>query len=250
MGGNYVKQNVVRGFMIAALLLGIAFFVTNHLDFIIAAFESTKFNVPNVCYAILRMFPCIILPTIFIAPSLFPYSRIKFTKVCYWLLSILNLLTTTWLVYFFCSGYGFESLFSRLAVTFFQQNITNAFVSAQVFWDTYEMISVLFTVILSILYALQAITFDDNKKIVRTLAIVVIVYRILTPILYNLIVNHSLCSSFWIINNFVEFLSCLAFTVAIIVASTDDETWTSCIWDEGSAIGKELDIQNHIGGNL
>lgn len=246
MNQSYVKQNVVSGFMIASLLLGIVFFVTNHLDFIIAAFENTKFNVPNVCYAILRMFSCIILPTIFIAPSLFPYSKIKITKICYWLLSILYLLTTTWLVYFFRSGYVFENLFSSIAVTFFQQNITNAFVSAQVFWDTYEMIAVLFTVILSVLYALQAITFDDNRKIVRVLAIIVVAYRILTPILYALIVNHSFCSSFWITNNFVEFLSCLAFVVAIVVASTDDETWANSIWDEGSAIGKELSKQKSL----
>ena len=245
MNEGYVKQNVVRGFMIASLLLGIVFFVTNHLDFIIAAFENSKYNVPNVCYAILRLFSCIILPTIFIAPSLFPYSKIKITKICFWLISILYLLTTTWLFYFFHSGYVFENLFSSIAVTFFQQNITNAFVSAQVFWDTYEMIAVLFTIILSVLYALHAITFDDNRKIARILSIVIILFRIVTPILYNLIVNHSFCSAFWITNNFVEFLSCIAFTVAIVVASTDDDTWATSIWDEDSAIGKDLNNKSH-----
>jgi len=232
MKRDYPKQFYVTGLMISSLIIGIVFFITNHLDFIIAAFEHTKFNVPNISYAIMRIFTCIILPTIFIAPSLFPYSRIKFAKACYWILAILHLLTLTWLIYFFASGYVFENLFSSVAVTFFQQNITNAFVSAQVFWDTYELISVLFTLILSGLYIALAITFDDNRKIVRWLCIVILAFRVLTPIIYNLIVNQIFFSSFWFTNNFVELLASLAFVAAICIASSDDETWSEAIWDE------------------
>lgn len=241
MRHGYTKQFFINSLMIVSLVMGIIFFITNHLDFIIAAFENTKFNVPNVCYAVLRLFSCIILPTIFIAPSLFPYSRIKITKACYWILAILYLLTTTWLVYFFMSGYVFENLFSSIAVTFFQQNITNAFVSAQVFWDTYELISVLFTVILSGLYVAMAITFDDNRVIVRNLSIITLAFRILVPIIYNLIVNKSFCSSFWFTNNFVEFLSSVAFVAGIVVASTDDMTWASAIWDEEHSVTSDYD---------
>lgn len=233
MKRGYPKQFYITGLMIAALLAGIVFFITNHIDFIIAAFENTKFNVPNVSYAFIRLFTCIILPTIFIAPSLFPYSRVRITKVCFWILGILQFLTLSWLVYFFASGYVFENLFSSIAVTFFQQDISNAFVSAQVFWDTYELISVLFTLILSAFYIALGITFDDNRKIVRWLCVAVLLFRILTPIIYNLIVNQTFFSSFWFTNNFVEFLSMAAFTAAICVASTDDSTWISVVWDEG-----------------
>lgn len=232
MKRDYPKQFYVSGLMMISLITGIIFFVSNHLDFIIAAFENTKFNVPNVAYAIIRIFNCLILPTIFIAPSIFPYSRIRITKICYWILAILHLLTITWLIYFFASGYVFENLFSSVAVTFFQQNISNAFVSAQVFWDTYDLISVLFTIILSGIYMAMAITFDDNRKIVRWLYISFVAFKVLVPILYNLIAYQKFLSSFWITNNFIEFLSMAAFAAALWVASSDDETWSTCIWDE------------------
>lgn len=232
MRGNYPKKFYVTGFMIASLLAGAIFFVSNHLDFIIAAFEHTKFNLPNICYAIIRLFTSILIPTTFVAPSLFQYSRIRITKISFWILGILHLLTTTWIFYFFAAGYTFSDLFSSETITFFQMDISNAFVSAQVFWDSYELISVLLTLILSGLYFTLGVMFDDNRIIVRWLCVGLVLYKILTPILYNLIVLQVFPSSFWLTNNFVEFVSMIAFTIGIFIASIDDETWTASIWDE------------------
>ncbi|MBE7015347.1 MAG: hypothetical protein E7417_00770 [Ruminococcaceae bacterium] len=232
MRHQYPKQFYVTGLMILSVVLGAGFFIDNHLDFIIAAFETAKFNVPNVSYAFIRTITCLLLPTIFIAPSLFPYSRIRISKWCFISLGILHLLTTTWIIYFFASGYTITNLFSSIEITFFQQDITNAFVSAQVFWDTYDLISVVFTVILSIMYILLGIFFDDNRKIVRWLVLSILAFRVLTPIVYSLIVNQTLCSSFWFTNNLIELLSYTAFIVGICIASIDDETWIKAIWDE------------------
>lgn len=229
---NYPKKYYVSGFMLASLIAGAVFFVSNHLDFIIKAFENTKFNLPNICYAIIRIFTCILIPTTFLAPSLFRYSRIRITKIFFWILGILHFLTITWIFYFLSSGYTFGELFDGSTALLFQMDISNAFVSAQVFWDTYDIISVLFTVILSALYIAMGIMFDDNRVIVRWLYVGIVLYKILVPILYNLIANHVACSSFWITNNFTELLAMILFGVAIVIASMDDKTWTTCIWDE------------------
>lgn len=232
MRQTYQKKFFVTIFMIGSLLAGALFFLSNHVDFIIAAFENTKYNVPNVCYAIIRLFTSIILPTTFIAPSLFQYSRVRITKVVFWILGILHLLTLTWIVYFFAAGYNFTDFTSNTNITLFQVDISNAFVTAQVFWDTYSHIATLFTLILSGLYIALGIMFDDNRIIVRWLYIGLVLYKILTPILYNLIANQVFPSSFWISNNFAEFISMAAFAVAIYIASMDDETWMATIWDE------------------
>lgn len=229
---HYPKKFYVTGLMILSVALGAFFFIDNHLDFIIAAFETAKFNVPNMAYAIIRIFTCLLLPTIFIAPSLFPYSRVRISKWCFFVLGILHLLTITWIAYFFAAGYTITNLFSSIEITFFQQDITNAFVSSQVFWDTYELISVVFTVILSIMYIVLGIFFDDNRKIVRWIVLIILAFRLFTPIVYSLIVNQTLCSSFWFTNNFIELLSYTSFVVALCIASADDETWITSVWDE------------------
>ena len=126
----------------------------------------------------------------------------------------------------------FADFLSEETITFFQMDITNAFVTAQVFWDTYAHISIFLTLILSGLFIALGITFDDNRLIVRWLYIGMLLYKIATPIIYNLIVNQVFPSSFWISNNFAEFVSMAAFAVGIYIASMDDDTWSASIWDE------------------
>ena len=232
MKRDYPKQFYVKTFMLVSLLTGIVFFITNHMDFIIAAFEQTKFNLPNLCYAAIRLITCLILPATFVAPSIFLYSRVRIAKVCFYIQSVLHLLTLTWIIYFFASGYNLTDLFSNEAITFFQQNISNAFISAQIFWDTYDIIATLFTLILSGIYLALAITFDDNRVIVRRLCIALLLFKALVPLVYNLITKQIIYSSLWVTNNFIELLSVTAFVAGIFFASQDDLTWVTTIWDE------------------
>lgn len=232
MRRDYPKPFYVTTFMLVSLLTGIVFFITNHMDFVIAAFEQTKFNLPNICYGIIRLITCLIVPAIFVAPSIFLYSRVRIAKVCFWIQGILHLLTLTWIVYFYTAGYEFGDIFANDIITFFQQNITNAFVSSQIFWDTYDIISVPFTIILSGLYFALAINFDDTRIRVRWLSIALLAYKVLIPLIYNLITKQIAYSTLWVTNNFIELLSLTAFVAGIYYASQDDATWIATIWDE------------------
>lgn len=227
----YVKRGIFLALMIASLALGALFFVSNNLDFIVAASQQGKFHLPNISYVLARTISGILLPLIFIAPSMFEFGQIKLTKFLFITYGILQLLTLTW-IFYFLDSHNFADLLSYDKVVFFQRNGENAFVATYVFWDTYSWTGALFTLIYSALSIYTGICFDDNRKRVRICMILMLAVRLLLPLLHNLFLGLGAWSPFWLVNNYLDLLSVLAYTAAICFASTDDNSWISLVWNQ------------------
>ncbi len=226
----YVRRGSFCALMFAAVAFGVVFFVTNNLDFIVAATEQGKFHIPNIAYALSRMVSGIILPAVFVAPTMFEFWRIKLSKIFFIVYGVLQLLTLTWIFYFLSDGIG--SLFSNTDISVFQQHVSNAFVSVHVYWDTYAWQGSLFTLLYGLLCIYTGLCFDDNRKKVRLLVILVVLLRFLFPAISNLLTGSAVYSVFWLTNNYADLLSAIFYCAAIILASVNDATWIEFIWDE------------------
>lgn len=226
----YVRRGSFCALMFAAVAFGGVFFVTNNLDFIIAAMQQGKFHIPNLAYTLSRIVGGILLPAVFIVPTMFEFWRIKLSKLFFIVYGVLHLLTLTWIFYFM--AYGIGSLFSNTDIVVFQQHISNAFVSTHVYWDTYEWQGSLFTLLYGLLCIYTGICFDDNRKKVRLCVILVVLLRFLFPAINNLLTGGTIYSVFWLTNNYADLLSVLFYCGGIILASVNDPTWIELIWDE------------------
>ena len=224
-----MKRNLITTLMIVSLLFGILMLVTNHLDFIIAAVEYGKMNVPNIAYSLLRLISLIIIPGIFIVPSFFPYGRIRLGKVGFIAVGILYILTNAWIFYFLGNN-SFSELFGNAAITDFQSK--NAFVSSYIFWDRYSWISFLYTIALGAAYIYLGISLDDNRVKVRYIMLAIFAAKIILPVISNLFLGTHVLSMFWITNNYAEIVSGCAMTLAFAVASFDDNSWIDFVWDQ------------------
>lgn len=227
----YIKRGVFLALMIVSIFLGGLFFVSNNLDFIVAASQQDKFHLPNLAYAISRVVSGILLPLIFISPSMFEFGQIKLTKFLFIVYGILQLLTLTW-IFYFLGSHNFVDLFSLDKIVFFQRNGENAFVASYVFWDTYSWMGSLFTLVYSALCIYTGICFDDDRRKVRICMILLAVLRLLLPMINNIIVGNGLLSAFWLTNNYLDLISVIAYSAAICYASTNDETWISLVWNQ------------------
>jgi len=225
----YTKRYSFITLMTISLLSGILFFCTNHIDFISAAFQYHKLNIPNIAYILMRIINCIFIPAIFLVPSLFPFGRIKMTKICFIAYGICNLLTLSWLFYFFANR-SFSELASLSSVAQFlkEQNI----IYFETIWDTSGITASILAVIFGAFTIFLGRSFDDDKFFVKNLVMVYCVMRIFFPIFLNLFFQGRVVSSYWVTNNCLDILSTICFTAAIVVASGHDFTWIEFIWDQ------------------
>lgn len=231
MGDLYTKRAIFLALMIVSLLTGALFFVTNNIDFIIAAVDQDKFHIPNIAYAITRTISGVLLPAVFVAPTMFPYGRIKLTKILFIIYGIAQLFTITW-IFYFLSDNSFADLFNIGKIVLYQANGENAFVSSYVYWDTYSWIANIFTILYSSLCIWIGICFDDNRKKVRMAMIVMLALRWLFPLISSFIEGRVIWSTFWLVNNYLDLISCIAYVAAMCVAAMNDTVWINIVWEQ------------------
>ncbi len=229
--GRYAYRTAFTLLMLFSALAGLIFLVLNNLDFIIAALSNGKFHIPNMAYSISRILSGILLPFIFVAPSLFRFGRVKMTKILLTAYGILYALTLTWIFYFLAEN-PFADLFSIQKTVEFQSLPENSFVSSYVNWDTYTPIANVFTLIYSALCIYTGINFDDNRKRVRLCVMLIPILRIFLPIISGIFDSFRTVSAFWFTNNYADIISLVLFAAAIYVASADDARWISLVWDQ------------------
>ena len=226
----YSIYSTFTSFMVISLIIGLVFFATNSLDFVIASITYGKFSVANSAYLLSKTVGTILLPLIFILP-LFRVERIKVTKIMFIIYGALQLLSLSWIIEFIIAN-GFNGLFSNDAIVAFQEAEARPFVASLVYWDTYTWMGSLLTLIYSSLCIYAGICFDEDKKKVCYTVLLLTVLKPVLAIISNLILGNGFLSSFWFTNNYADVLSFIAFTVALFIASIYDETWISLIWNQ------------------
>lgn len=240
MTNTYTHRSLFTTIMTVSLISGILMLATNHLDFIISAVEYNKLNIANIAYFILRIISAVILPAIFIVPSLFPYGRMRAGKAAFIACGVLQLITLTWIFYFMAQN-SFAELFNNSKIAEFQSDTNNAFVSSYVFWDTYSWQGSLFSLMYGVFCIYTGLNLDDNRIRVRRYILILFAAKLLLPILSNLFSMQQPLSMFWITNNYADLISFAAFTIAILSVSYADSTWIEFIWDQPYAIRDEAD---------
>lgn len=230
----YTIHRIFIALMVVSLISGFVFLATNTLDFIIEALNQSKFTFSNAAYSFSKIVGGIMLPLIFIVPSQHELGRIKPARFILIVYGVLHIITLTWILAFFMEG--------ATDMVEFQSSTDNSYVASYVLWDTYSWAGSIYSFLYGILCIYTGISIDDNKKKVCTCVLLMLLFRILAPIITNLVTGNGILSAFWITNNYADILSLLAFTIAMYVASSYDITWVNLIWDEEIENGTDDDI--------
>lgn len=214
-----------------SLILGIVFFVTNNLDFIINAITYGKASFPNIAYWLSKIVGTILIPLVFLVPSLSRFERIKFAKYSFILYGVLQILTLSWIFWYFAQN-GLNGFFSNESVAAFQSSGEVSFVAPYIYWGTYSWTGNIMTLLYGVLCIYTGFIFDDNKQKVCICVTAVAVLRLVLPIICSLVCGNEVMSSLWLTNNYADIISFGTLAAAVIIASTFDESWISLIWDQ------------------
>lgn len=228
---TFTIHRVFRTLMVISLVLGLGFFVTNNLDFIINAITYGKATLPNVAYWLSKIVGTILIPLVFLLPSFERFERIRMVKYTFVSYGALQILTLSW-IFWYLGANGFSGILSNDAITAFQSAKENSFVATYVYWDTYSWLGNIVTLLYAALCIYTGLEFDNHKKKVCGLAVSIALSRILLPIVLNLISGNGFLSSFWITNNYSDAITLCLFAASMIVAQAQDETWIYHIWDQ------------------
>ena len=229
MGNYFVKRYLFKSLMIISLILSILFFYINHMNFIDVALKFGVMNIPNIAYSILRIAGGLFIPAVFLVPSAFEYGRIRLAKAGFITYGICHLITLSWIIYFFATQppadfFNYDKVYNFL--------YTGGFIYQFTMWDTWNNMSIVFTLIFGILAIYTGLNFDKDKDTVRLLTIILLALRIILPFLNDIILGGRLYTEYWIANNYLDLASQLCFTVAIFVASLENSTWIEFVWDQ------------------
>ncbi len=227
----FVIHRIFRTLMVISLVLGLSFFVTNNLDFIINAITYGKASLPNIAYWLSKIVGTILIPLVFLLPSFERFERIRMVKYTFVSYGVLKLLTLSW-IFWYIGANGFDGLFSNDAIIAFQSAKENSFVASYVYWDTYSWFGNIMTLLYAALCIYMGLEFDNHKNKVCSLAITVALIRVLLPLVSNLILGKELLSAFWFTNNYADVITICLFAASMVVAKTQDETWIYHIWDQ------------------
>lgn len=227
----FMIHRTFRILMGISLIFGIGFFVTNNLDFIINAITYGKATLPNIAYWLSKIVGPILIPLVFLLPSVALFDRIKMIKYTFITYGVLQIITFFW-IFWYLGANGFGGFFSNAAITAFQSAKENSFVASYVYWDTYSWLGNIFTLLYAALCIYTGLNFDDHKDKVCKLALYVASGRLLIPILLNIVSGNGFLSSFWITNNYADIITLCLFAAAMFIAKAQDETWIYLVWDQ------------------
>lgn len=229
MENSFAQRYTFKFLMVLSLISGFVFFYMNNIDFISAAMEYGKMNIPNIAYAFLRIFGGLFIPLVFIVPSMFEFGRIKLARIGFIAYGICHLLTVLWVVYFIFNQPASNFFVSEKVTEFLKEG---GFVYPVVFWDTYSFSATIFSIIYGVLAIYTGIYFDKDKSIVKSLVSALFALRILLPLFSNLFTQGCMFTTFWLSNNALEIASQLLFTLGILLAGINDYTWIEFVWDQ------------------
>lgn len=229
---SFAVHSIFRTLMAVSLILGLGFFVTNNLDFLINSITYEQATLPNLAYWLSKIVGPILIPLVFLLPSVALFERIRMVKYTFITYGILQIITVSWIFWYFGAN-GFDGFFSSDAISAFQSAKGNSFVASLVYWDTYSWLGSFATLLYASLCIYLGLCFDEHKDKVCNLALLVALFKILIPVLLNLISGNGFLSSFWITNNYADVITLCLFAVAMFMAKAQDETWIYLIWDQG-----------------
>lgn len=226
---SFAQRYFFKFLVFTSLIAGLIFFYTNHIDFISVAMKYNKMNIPNIAYALLRIFGGIFIPVIFIVPSLFEYGRVKLARICFIAYGVCHLLTLSWIVYFVL-GRSFIDIFSISKITEFMKD--GGFVYHITFWDTYGLSASFFSIIYGFAAIYAGLILDKDKNVAKAAICILFTLRIALPLLTNMVSHGMIFSLFWVTNNVWEIVSQLLFTAAILFAGSSNYAWIEFVWDQ------------------
>ena len=241
MEDNFIQRYMFKFLMFIALISGLIYFYVDHFDFIIKSFQEGALHISNIAYILLRFFGVILLPVVFIVPSFFEFGRIKLARIFFILYGILHLVTASWVIYFLATN-PYTDIFSAAKVLEFLKN--GNFLYPIIYWDNTSIVSVIFTFIYAFAAIYTGIHFDKDKSLVKALVGLIFTLRIVLPLLYNIFSQGQVFSEAWLSYNIYELVSQLAFTIAIMYASSSNLSWIELIWDQLPFVENE-DGQNN-----
>lgn len=215
-----------RGFvalMLFSLFIGLVFFFTNNLDFIIEALNQEKYTFSNTAYSLLKVIIGILLPWVFIIPT-HDMGRIKSARLLFIVYGAMYIITLSWIPVFF--RLGAEDMIA------FQSSMDNSYVASILLWDTYSWAGSIFSFIFGLLCIITGFSIDDHKNKVRWLVMALPISKLLLPIINNIATGNGILSVLWITNNYAEILALMAFAGAFNLAARFDDTWVRLIWNQ------------------
>ena len=229
MENSFSERFIFKLLMFISLAAGLIFFYAYHVDFILAAIEYGKLNIPNIAYFLMRMVGGVFLPIVFIVPSMFEFARIRLAKAGFITYGICHLITLTWIIYFLVANPALD-IFSKTAVTDFMTN--GGFVYEITYWDSYGLSSSFFAVIYGLFAIHTGMSIVGDRMVARRNVSILLMLKIVLPLIHNIITYGKFFSLYWVANNYLQIASQLFFTIAIFLAGRNDCNWIEFVWDQ------------------
>jgi len=226
----YTIHKIFTALMFAAFAMGAIFFVSNNLDFLIYAITFGKATFPNVMYWLSKCVGTMLIPLAFLLPSIPHFERIKLIKASFIFYGLIHILSVSW-VFYYAYLNGFDGLLSNDAVTVFQGSAAHPFIHSFIYWGSFSWPANIASILFGLLCIYTGFNFDDTKKKVCILVILITALRVLIPAVFVIMSRSSNILTFWITNNYADIASFVAISAALLLASKLDSTWVSLIWD-------------------
>lgn len=210
-----------------AIILNFYYLSTTHFEFMVSLFHYQMFNISAIAYTLMR-FVYMILPVFLLVPAIKGNKPKKLEKTFY-LLGILYVLGSTWIIYFL-----FQNPISLLwtdpaaAKDFLQINALN---SDYLIWDAYDLFGILFSFIQAAVYITIGHFITRNRKVTVKLFWLSVAISIFLPAIYvSLSPISTGFSSLWLRKNTVLFASGVFTGAGMTLASSSRGMWSEMLW--------------------
>ena len=241
MESSFTKRYLFKSLIILAIILGVTFFYVNHIDFMSSAIEHGKMNFSNIAYSILQIVGGLIIPAVFIIPSMFPFGRIRLARISYITYGALHILSSVWVISFLTANHFTDIFSAEKLIRFF---IDGGYVYTLTYWDTYGLVALLFSIIYGVAAIYTGLYFDRNKDQVKWFVLSLLCLRLILPFINNIFFQGRVYSLYWISNNYLLLAGEFCVMLAIFIAASEEPTWIEFVWDEMVFTESEFDEED------
>lgn len=222
-----MKMAVIKGCFAVSAAFSLYYFATTHFEFMLSLFHYMKFNLSSISYTLIRILQ-VLFPVILFVPEKFT-DKPSTLKVMLLLTGILYITGSSWILHclFDSSFPGFGD--TEAVKQYLQLNALNF---GYLMWDSYDIFSVVFSLIQAAVHIALANCIACVRRKTIALYVTTTVLNILFPVLYVFVIlGTGEFSSMFLQKNTVLIVAELFLCAGFLIAGTSRRLWEAVVWE-------------------
>lgn len=223
------ERKIFKSFMFVSIIL-MAIGIFMNVDVIMSLFHRSAVCATNIMFVGSIFAPIILVIGFLINGGGYTVSKILRLKILFGVIAFLCLSGVLW-IFHFASDYSFYELANGEKIINYQKGI-KYFIGNRLFWGTFGMSGVNFSIILFIFMVANSILVSSHRLVSAGTMLATFLFRVVASCIICVMDGSKELIVQWLSFNLIPIIAEAVFLAGILFAAIKDSRWIEFVWGD------------------